>query len=192
MDYEIDEGGGAFYGPKIDLKLFDSAGKEWQCSTIQFDFNLPNRFNMKYTGKDGKQHVPSVIHRALFGSVERFLSMLIEHYNGDFPLWFTPVQFAVVPINPTHNNYCEKIVNELKKRGLRVEADYSENNMRAKIKFFEIQKIPYILVIGDKDITQNGFSVRSRTHGNLGMMDINTLEKHIRDELEMGVPQYIQ
>jgi len=191
LEYDIDEGGGAFYGPKIDLKLKDSLGNEWQCSTIQFDFNLPARFNMKYVGKDGKHHRPCVIHRALFGSLERFFALLIEHYNGDFPLWFAPVQFGIVPIKQSHNDYCKKLEIDLRKRGLRVETDYTELNMREKIKRFEHQKVPYMLVVGDKDVEQEGFSVRSRKDGNLGVMDLNLLANYIQGALDQGNPKYI-
>ena len=191
LEYEIDEGGGAFYGPKIDLKLYDALGREWQCSTVQFDFNLPERFRMKYAGSDGKNHTPFVVHRALFGSVERFLALLIEHYKGDFPLWFAPVQFAVIPVNQSHNDYCKKLETDLKKQGLRVEADYGGSHMREKIKRFETEKTPYMLVAGDRDIEAGGFSVRSRRDGNLGAMNLDSLNAHIRDELEQGRPKYI-
>jgi len=191
LEYEIDEGGGAFYGPKIDLKLYDSLGREWQCSTIQFDFNLPERFKMKYVGANGKSHTPYIVHRALFGSIERFFALLIEHYKGDFPLWFAPVQFAIVPIKSSHNEYCKRLEIDLKKKGLRVDADYTDLNMREKIKRYETQKIPYMLVIGNKDIEQNGFSVRSRKHGNLGLMNLDLLTEHIKDDLAQGKPKYI-
>ncbi|MCL1830311.1 MAG: threonine--tRNA ligase [Oscillospiraceae bacterium] len=191
LEYEIDEGGGAFYGPKIDLKLYDSLGREWQCSTIQFDFNLPERFKMKYVGSDGRNHIPVVVHRALFGSIERFFALLIEHYKGDFPLWYAPVQFAIVPINQSHNDYCKRLEIGLKKLGLRVDADYTETHMREKIKRFETEKIPYIFVVGDKDIEAGGFSVRSRKHGNLGVMNLESLSEHIKDDLEQGKPKYI-
>ena len=191
LEYHIDEGGGAFYGPKIDLKLFDSLGREWQCSTIQFDFNLPERFKMSYIGSDGKSHTPFMVHRALFGSIERFLALLIEHHKGDFPLWLAPVQFAVVPIKQSHNGYCKKLEIEYKKQSLRVETDYSDIHMREKIKRFEMQKIPYILVVGDKDIAQHGFSVRSRKNGNLGFMNMDSLSEYIKQELEQGKPKYI-
>ena len=191
LDFEIDHGGGAFYGPKIDLKLHDSLGREWQCSTIQYDFNLPERFKMKYVGCDGKHHTPVVVHRALFGSIERFFALLLEHYKGNFPLWFAPVQFAIVPINPSHNAYCKELYIELKKRGLRVEADYTELHMKAKIKGFEIQKIPFMLVVGDKEINARGFSVRSRKDGNLGLMNMESLLKHIQEDLKQGKPQYV-
>jgi len=191
LAYEIDEGGGAFYGPKIDLKLFDAVGREWQCGTIQFDFNLPERFAMRYTGSDGRQHTPVMIHRALFGSIERFTAMLIEHFNGDFPLWLSPVQFAVVPIKERHNAYCKALETSLKKLGLRTTGDYADANMREKIKRFELEKIPYILVVGDRDIERGGCSVRSRKDGSLGFMTLEQLREHIKPELEAGVPKYI-
>ena len=191
LEYAIDEGGVALYGPKIDLKLYDTLGREWQCSTIQFDFNLSERFNMKYVGSDGKKHTPLVVHRALFGSIERFFALLIEHYKGDFPLWFAPVQFAIVPIIQQHNAYCKKLEIELRRKGYRVEADYTENHMREKIKSYESEKVPYMLVVGDKDIEAGGFSVRSRKSGNLGLMNLDELIKHVYDEIEQGKPQYI-
>jgi len=191
LEYEIDDGGGAFYGPKIDLKLYDTLGREWQCSTIQFDFNLPERFNMKYVGSDGKKHTPLVVHRALFGSIERFFALLIEHYKGDFPLWFAPVQFAIVPINQQHNDYCKKLGTDLKRKGYRVKVDYSEKHMREKIKGFESEKVPYMLIVGNKDIDAGGFSVRSRKSGNLGLMNLDELIECVHDEIEMGKPQYI-
>jgi threonyl-tRNA synthetase len=191
LEYGIDEGGGAFYGHKIDLKLKDSLGREWQCATVQFDFNLPERFGLSYTGADGKAYAPFMVHRALFGSIERFAALLIEHYKGDFPLWLAPVQFGVVPINQSHDEYCKKLEIRLKTNGLRVEANYSDSNMREKIKRFETQKIPYLLKICDKEIEKGGFSVRSRIHGNLGLMTRDSLEEHIKDDLEQGNPKYI-
>jgi threonyl-tRNA synthetase len=146
---------------------------------------------MKYVGSDGKKHIPFVVHRALFGAIERFFALLIEHYKGDFPLWYAPVQFAIVPINHSHNEYCKRLEIDLRKQSLRVEADYTENHMREKIKRFENQKILYMLVVGDKDIEQSGFSVRSRRHGNLGVMNFGSLEEHIRDDIEQGKPKYI-
>jgi len=191
LEYEIDEGGGAFYGPKIDLKLYDIMGREWQCSTIQFDFNLPERFNVGYIDRDGSRHTPTVIHRALFGSIERFIAILIEHYRGEFPLWLAPIQFAIVPINHSHNDYCKKLEIELKKLGLRVVGDYSEDHMRQKIKKYEVEKIQYILVVGDKEVAAGGFSVRSRKEGNLGIMKIDQLLAYTKDDLDQGNAKYI-
>lgn len=191
LDYDIDEGGGAFYGPKIDLKLYDSLGREWQCATVQFDFNLPERFNMRFTGADGKNHVPVLVHRALFGSIERFAALLIEHYNGEFPLWLAPEQLAIIPIKQSHNEYCKKMEIALRKLGFRAKADYSDLNMREKIKRFETHKVPYILLAGDKDIALSGFSVRSRKSGDLGFMSLDGFMEHVKEDLEMGKPSYI-
>ena len=146
---------------------------------------------MGYIGADGRKHTPYMIHRALFGSVERFAALLIEHYMGDFPLWFAPVQFALVPINKQHNSYCKKLELEMKKATLRVEPDYTEIHMREKIKRFETMKIPYIIIIGDRETKAGGFSVRSRRHGDLGIMNMESLSKQIKDELDLGIPQYI-
>ncbi|MCL1802943.1 MAG: threonine--tRNA ligase [Eubacteriaceae bacterium] len=191
LNYEIDEGGGAFYGPKIDLKLYDALGREWQCSTIQFDFNLPERFGMKYTASDGTSKTPYVVHRALFGSIERFFALLIEHYKGYFPLWLAPLQIAVVPIAESHNSYCKGLELELRKLGLRVEGDYSANNMREKIKRFTQQKTPYMLVVGNDEVSKSGFSVRSHKDGNIGFMHTAQLLEFIDPELDMGKPKYI-
>lgn len=191
LQYQIDEGGGAFYGPKIDLKLRDSLGREWQCSTIQFDFNLPERFDMYYIGSDGKKHAPFMVHRALFGSLERFIALLIEHYNGDFPFWLAPLQFSIIPIKESHNAYAKKLLNRLNSMGFRAKQNDSGDNMRKKIKDAELDKIPYILVIGDKEIASGGFSVRSRAFGDLGTMDFDALLEHVRPQTELGIPKYI-
>ena len=191
LDYEIDEGGGAFYGPKIDLKLRDSLGRKWQCSTIQFDFNLPERFRMNYIGSDGEKHTPMMIHRALFGSFERFTALLIEHYKGDFPLWLSPMQVGIVPIKLAHNDYANKVMISLKKVGFRVNANFDDDNMKNKIKAYELEKVPYILVIGDKEMQSDTFSVRSRKEGNLGQLDIAQFLSHTAPEIEKGIPQYI-
>ena len=191
LEYEIDEGGGAFYGPKIDLKLKDAIGREWQCSTIQYDFNLPERFGMSYIGANGAKHTPMMIHRALFGSLERFFAMLIEHYNGDFPLWYAPVQIGIVPISSSHNDYSKEISKKLKVMGLRVNLDISNDKMRAKVRKMEIEKIPIIFVIGDQEVEKEGISVRSRKDGNLGFMTLSNFLERIKPELDMGVPKYI-
>jgi len=191
LEYEIDEGGGAFYGPKIDLKLRDALGREWQCSTIQYDLNLPERFNMKYIGSDGQKHTPLMVHRALFGSLERFIALLIEHYNGDFPLWFAPVQAGIVPVSIRHNDYCRDLSVKFKRLGLRVSYDQGDDKMNAKIRKMELEKIPFILIIGDREVEAGGFSVRSRKEGNLGFMTLESFMEKIKPELEMGVPKYI-
>ncbi len=191
LEYEIDEGGGAFYGPKIDLKLRDSLNRQWQCSTIQFDFNLPSRFNMFYIGKDGQKHTPFMLHRALFGSLERFMALLIEHYKGDFPFWFSPVQFGIVPIKDLHFDYAKKLSKELKAQGFRVALNADNENMRNKIKKFQLEKIPYILVVGDKEVAENTFSVRSRKDGDLGAMGISSLCEYLKPKIELGKPKCI-
>jgi len=191
LDYKIDEGGGAFYGPKIDLKLKDSLNREWQCGTIQFDFNLPERFNMRYTGPDGARRVPVMVHRALFGSMERFMALLIEHYKGAFPLWLSPVQFGIVPIREEHAPYANKALASLRGRGLRCEVNGRSENMRNKIKAFQLEKVPYILVIGDKEEKSGTFAVRGRDEGDLGAMDMAGLTEYIRPMIEMGKPRYI-
>lgn len=192
LDYEIDEGGGAFYGPKIDLKLMDSLGREWQCSTIQFDFNLPERFDMAYIGADGARHTPMMVHRALFGSLERFFAMLIEHYNGDFPLWYAPVQIGIVPISGCHNEYAEKLLKKLKMQGLRAKLDVDNEKMKAKIRKMELEKIPVIFIIGDQEAASNGVSVRSRKDGNIGFMTLEEFLDRVKPELDMGIPKYIE
>ncbi len=191
LEYKIDEGGGAFYGPKIDLKLRDSLNRQWQCSTIQFDFNLPVRFEMFYMGNDGLKHTPYMIHRALFGSLERFIALLIEHYKGDFPLWFTPVQFGIVPIKEDHNDYAKKLSKEFKAIGFRVSLNSENEHMRNKIKRYELEKIPYILVIGDREVADVTFSVRSRKDGNLGSMNLTSFYEYLKPQLELGTARSI-
>ncbi|MFO7698312.1 MAG: threonine--tRNA ligase [Anaerolineae bacterium] len=171
--YKIDEGGGAFYGPKIDLKIKDALGREWQMTTIQFDFNEPERFDMKYTGADGQEHRPYMVHRALLGSLERFFGVLIEHYGGAFPVWFAPVQVQLIPIADRHIAYADEILARLKAAGLRVEVDDSGDRMNAKIRKAQLQKIPYMLVIGDREAETGSVSVRLRTNENLGAMSVD-------------------
>lgn len=191
LDYQIDEGGGAFYGPKIDIKLFDALNRPWQCSTIQFDFNLPARFNVFYVGRDGQHHTPYMVHRALFGSLERFMALLIEHYKGDFPLWLAPVQLGIVPIKQAHNAYARKLAKLLKAAGFRVKADEGDEPMRQKIKRFELDKVPYVLVVGDKEIQSEVFCVRSRKDGNVGEMDIMSLCAYVKPQLDLGIPRCV-
>jgi threonyl-tRNA synthetase len=166
--YKIIPGEAAFYGPKIDIKLVDVLGRLWQLSTVQFDFNLPARFELEYVGEDGARHQPVMVHRALFGSVERFFGVLIEHYAGAFPLWLAPVQVGLVPISERHKPYAEKVEKLLKEAGLRVETDDRNEKMNAKIRDFANQKTPYILVFGDKEETAGAVSVRTRGKGDQG------------------------
>jgi threonyl-tRNA synthetase len=165
-------GEAAFYGPKIDVKLVDVLGRLWQLSTVQFDFNLPARFEMEYVGEDGERHQPVMVHRALFGSVERFFGVLIEHYAGAFPLWLSPVQMGLVPISERHKSYADKVEAELKAAGFRVEVDARNEKMNAKIRDFANQKVPYILVFGDKEEAAGAVSVRTRGKGDQGSMPL--------------------
>jgi threonyl-tRNA synthetase len=192
LPYEMDEGGGAFYGPKIDLKINDVLGREWQCSTVQFDFNLPERFNMTYVGNNNELHTPQMIHRALFGSIERFFALLVEHYAGDFPLWLSPVQVSVIPINnQTHMDYAKKVYKELKRREMRVELEVSGNKLGVKLAHSQTEKIPYALIIGQNEIDNGTVSVRSKKDGDLGSMTLDAWFDLIKPQLDMGVPKYL-
>ena len=168
LNYVVDAGGGAFYGPKIDFKIKDAIGRSWQCTTIQFDFNMSERFGLEYVGDDGKTHRPYMIHRALLGSLERFTGMLIEQYAGAFPVWLAPVQAIVLPIADRHLAYAESVAEKLKTAGLRVEVDGRREKMNYKIREAQMQKIPYMLVVGDKEIEVDAVAVRLRTGENLG------------------------
>ncbi|MFC2023288.1 threonine--tRNA ligase [Chloroflexota bacterium] len=172
VPYEIDEGGGAFYGPKIDLKLRDALGREWQTTTIQFDFNLPDRFDLKYIGPDGLEHRPYMVHRALLGSIERFFGILVEHYGGAFPAWLAPVQATVIPIADRHNAFAHDVGAKLKASALRVEVNDSSDRMQAKIRDAQLQKVPYMLVIGDREMEAGEVAVRLRSGENLGSQPV--------------------
>ena len=172
LTYEIDEGGGAFYGPKIDVKIKDAIGRMWQCSTVQFDFNLPERFDMYYIGEDNQRHRPYMIHRAIFGSIERFIGVLLEHYAGQLPLWLSPVQARIIPIADAHIPYAKEVEKQLKEAGLRVEVDERNERMNKKIRDAELQKIPYMLVVGDKEAESKTVAVRTKKKGNVGTMPV--------------------
>jgi threonyl-tRNA synthetase len=167
-------GEGAFYGPKIDIKLVDVLGRLWQLSTVQFDFNLPQRFELEYTGEDGEKHRPVMAHRALFGSVERFFGVLIEHYAGAFPLWLAPVQVGLVPISEKHIEYAQSVKAKLEAAGLRVELDSRNEKMNAKIREFTLEKVPFVLVMGDKEAASEAVSVRTRGKGDEGSASIDS------------------
>ncbi|HTU52013.1 MAG TPA: threonine--tRNA ligase [Acidobacteriaceae bacterium] len=172
IPYKTIVGEAAFYGPKIDIKLVDALGRLWQLSTVQFDFNLPARFELEYVGEDGERHQPVMVHRALFGSVERFFGVLIEHYAGAFPLWLAPVQVGLVPISEKHIDYAKKVQQQLQLAGLRVELDDRNEKMNAKIRDLTMQKIPYLLVMGDKEAAANAVSVRTRGKGDQGSISL--------------------
>jgi len=168
LPYVLDEGGGAFYGPKIDLKVNDALGREWQLSTIQFDFNLPARFGLEYIAEDGQPRQPYMVHRALLGSMERFFGVLIEHFAGAFPFWLAPVQIEVIPVADRHIGYAREVAEKLKTQGFRVEVDERGERMQAKIRDAQLQKIPFMLVVGDKDQAAGTVSVRKRSGEDLG------------------------
>jgi len=166
--YVIAEGQGNFYGPKIDFHVIDAIGRNWQCATIQLDYQLPERFQLKYIGTDNAEHRPVVIHRAIFGSFERFIALLIEHYAGAFPLWLAPVQTIIVPIADRHGDYAETVATRLREAGLRVEVDARQEKMGYKIREAQLRKIPYMLVTGDREAADNAVAVRHRTDGDQG------------------------
>ncbi len=173
LDYETDAGGGAFYGPKIDLKVKDAIGREWQLSTNQFDFNLPERFDLTYIGEDGQQHRPYMVHRALMGSMERFFGILIEHYGGAFPVWLAPIQAVAIPIADRHFDYAKQMVAQLKAQGIRASLDDRGERMNAKIRDAQKQKIPYMLVIGDQEMESGQVALRLRSGENPGPMSLD-------------------
>jgi threonyl-tRNA synthetase len=183
LEYEVDEGGGAFYGPKIDLKIEDALGREWQATTIQFDFNLPERFDMAYVGADGKEHRPYMIHRALLGSWERFFGLLIEYYAGAFPTWLAPVQVKIITVADRHLEHAKKIITELKTHGIRVETDDRSERMNLKIRQAQLEKIPYMIVIGDKEAADNSVSVRRRTGEQLPTQPLASFVKTLTAEI---------
>jgi threonyl-tRNA synthetase len=187
IPYKVDEGGGAFYGPKIDLKIKDAIGREWQLSTIQFDFNLSERFNLTYVGEDGQMHQPYMIHRALLGSLERFFGVLIEHYAGAFPVWLSPKQAVLIPIADRHLDYAFELEKKLKAAGLRVYVDDRSERMNAKIRDAQNQKIPYMLVIGDQEMEAGQVALRKRGGENPGAMDLYAFLSIAKDEIEQKI-----
>jgi threonyl-tRNA synthetase len=183
MPYRIDEGEATFYGPKIDIKVNDAIGREWQLSTIQFDFNLPERFNLSYVGEDGQEHRPYMVHRALMGSMERFMGVLIEHYAGAFPAWLAPVQAMLIPIADRHVTYAQATAARLKEAGLRVEVDERNERMNAKIRDAQMQKIPYMLVVGDKEAESGQVALRLRSGDNPGAMPLEAFLALAQEEV---------
>jgi threonyl-tRNA synthetase len=183
LPYEVDEGGGAFYGPKIDIKIKDALGRSWQCTTVQFDFNLPERFDLTFQDQNGGRSRPYMVHRAILGSLERFLGVLIEHYAGAFPLWLAPVQAVVIPIADRHLEYAASVQAQLQEAGFRAEVDDRGERMNLKIRQAQMQKVPYMLVVGDKEVEQGAVSVRLRDGENLGPMPVAALVQRMRGEI---------
>jgi len=187
VPFQIDEGEATFYGPKIDIKVQDALGREWQLSTIQFDFTLPERFNMSYIGEDGKEHRPYMIHRALLGSMERFMGVLIEHFAGAFPVWLSPVQAVVIPITDRHVEYAQAAAKQLQEAGLRVEVDERGERMNAKIRDAQKQKIPYMLVVGDKEAESRQVALRLRSGESPGPMSLDAFLERARQDMAAGI-----
>ncbi|MFE8698788.1 threonine--tRNA ligase [Cytobacillus sp. FJAT-53684] len=175
LSYQINPGDGAFYGPKIDFHILDSLGRSWQCGTVQLDFQMPEKFGCTYVGEDGKLHCPVMIHRAIYGSVERFMAILIEHYAGEFPLWLAPVQAKIIPISDSHIDYALEVQSELESAGIRVEMDSRSEKMGLKIREAEKQKIPYMFIIGDQEVENQSLAIRKRKEGNLGVMNVQEI-----------------
>jgi threonyl-tRNA synthetase len=181
--YTINEGDGAFYGPKIDFDVVDAIGRKWQCATIQLDYQMPERFGLKYVGADNAEHTPVVIHRAIFGSFERFIAILIEHFAGGFPLWLAPVQAAVLPISDRHLDYAAGVRNQLQAAGFRVQLDERQEKIGYKIREAQLQKIPYMLVVGDRESAEGTVSVRTRKGGDQGSTPLAVFMEAARGEV---------
>ena len=183
-NYGINEGDGAFYGPKIDIKMKDCLGREWQMGTVQLDFQLPQRFNLSYIDKEGNKKTPIMVHRALFGSFDRFIGILTEHYAGAFPTWLAPVQVKILPIADAHIEYARKLQEELDGKGIRVELDDRKEKIGYKIREAQLEKVPYMAIIGDKEVEANGVGLRSRTEGDLGQISVAEFENKIAEEIK--------
>ena len=184
IPFQVDPGAGVFYGPKIDVKLKDALGREWQGPTVQVDFNLPERFNLSYVDGDGAKKAPVMVHRAVLGSLERFIGALIEHYAGNFPVWLAPVQVVVMPIADRHGEYAQKIAEELRKNNVRVDVNLRKDKIGAKIRSAQMQKVPYMIILGDKELEQGGVSVRSRSQGDLGAASIDAFISSVCKEID--------
>ena len=181
--FVINEGDGAFYGPKLDFHIADCLGRTWQCGTIQLDYQLPGRFDLTYVGADGEDHVPVMIHRVVFGSIERFIGVITEHFAGAFPTWLAPVQVKVLPLTDRTLAVSKDIADQLDKAGVRVEVDDRNEKLGYKIREAQLQKVPYMLVIGDRDVEKGVVSVRSRSKGDLGAMTLEAFQAMVREEI---------
>src|SRR5437870_6171777 len=187
LPHDVDEGGAVFYGPKIDVKMVDTLGREWQCTTIQFDFNLPERFDVTYIAEDRRERPPHMVHRALLGSMERFFGVLLEHYAGAFPLWLAPVQAIGIPIADRHIDYAQKVAGELRSADLRVEIDARSERMQAKIRDAQLQKVPYMLVVGDREAESNAAAVRLRSGEDLKARPVEEIIARMKEEVSQRV-----
>lgn len=181
--YSINEGDGAFYGPKLDFHLADSLGRTWQCGTIQLDMQLPERFELEYTGADNEKHRPVMIHRVVLGSIERFIGVITEHFAGAFPLWLSPEQVVVIPVSNAFNEYAEKVNAQLEAAGLRVHADLRNEKMGYKIREAQLQKTPYMLIVGEREMLDGTVSVRSRSEGDIGAIAVGDFIDRANEEI---------
>ena len=184
IDYELNEGDGAFYGPKIDFHITDCLGRDWQCGTIQLDFQMPERFDLTYIGEDGEKHRPVMLHRVIFGSIERFIGNLIEQYAGAFPAWLAPVQVKILPITDNQHEYAHKIAKKYEEKGIRVEVDDRSEKTGYKIREAQLEKVPYMLIVGEKEVEANTVSIRSREEGDIGAKAVDEFMKDLLDEIE--------
>ena len=192
LPYVINEGDGAFYGPKIDFHLVDAIGRTWQCGTIQLDFQLPQRFELEYMGADGQKHRPIMIHRVCFGSVERFIGILIEHFAGAFPTWLAPIQVKVLPISEKYEEYAKAVKKSLDEAGIRADIDLRSEKIGYKIREAQTQKIPYMLVVGQKEEAENTVSVRSRFKGDEGAKALNDFIASIKEEISSRINRPVE
>lgn len=184
LEYQINEGDGAFYGPKIDFHLRDAIGRTWQCGTIQLDFLMPERFDLNYIGSDNEKHRPVMIHRVAFGSIERFMAILVEHFAGAFPSWLAPVQVKIISVTEKTNAYAAQVGAELRKSGLRVEVDNRDEKMAYKIREAQLQKVPYMLVVGQREADTNTVALRSRDNGDKGSLSLEEFINQISVEIQ--------
>jgi threonyl-tRNA synthetase len=180
--YQVDPGEGIFYGPKIDIKIRDALGRPWQCTTVQFDFVQPENFDLEYTAEDGSRQRPFMIHRALFGAMERFFGLLIEHYGGAFPFWLAPVQVVLIPIAERHLPYCEAVATKLRAAGIRVEVDRRNERMQAKIRDAQLQKVPYMAIAGDREAGEEAVNLRERDSGGQAALPVAALIERLQEE----------
>ena len=192
LDYVVNEGDGAFYGPKIDFHLVDAIGRTWQCGTIQLDFQLPQRFELEYQGADGEKHRPIMIHRVVFGSIERFIGILIEHFAGAFPTWLAPVQVKVLPISDKYADYAEKVRKQLDDAGIRVEVDTRAEKIGYKIREAQMQKVPYMVIVGQKEEEEGLVSVRSRFAGDEGQKNPEEFIKALKEEIDSKIQREVK
>ena len=184
LNYVVAEGEAAFYGPKIDFMVKDALGRKWQLGTVQVDYVMPERFDLEYTGSDGQKHRPVVIHRAPFGSMERFIGILIEHYAGEFPLWLAPTQVVIIPVSQNFMEYSVQVFDKLKKNNIRVELDERNEKVGYKIRDWEMKKIPYMLIIGEKEVSSGKISVRQHKKGDLGSFELEKFINNIEEEIK--------